>query len=1029
MSNYQQVTFLRILLFGGLLLTHSCKTPQKSVSDTTLSADKYAEHVRSTGFQSPEMERRGFRLPPGFEITLFASEPDISKPMNIEFDHRGRLWVTQSTEYPLAADPGNGNDKITILEDTNGDGKADTFTEFKSDLNIPIGIMPMADGAIAYSIPNVYYFRDTDGDGKADTEQKLLGPFGFNDTHGMVNNFIRGWDGWVHASHGFSNTSQVAGTDGDSLRMSSGNTFRFRTDGSRAEQTTFGRVNPFGFSYDERGYLYSVDCHSKPIYQLIPDADYPHFGKRATGIGFGPEMTSYELGSTALAGLVYYTGQQFPEAYRNNFFIGDVVTSRISRNSVSFEGSTPVSRFEENFLLSDDPWFRPVDIKVGPDGALYVADFYNRIIGHYEVDLHHPGRDRVSGRIWRITYKGNKSGQPALKDGASLDELIAQLNTPQLTIRMRTADRIYDTYGSQSVPPLLQVLENSQSDWRSQVQALWLLHRLGALPAELHANYLNSKDETVRIHALRILAQQPTLSEASRQLVLEALRAPSPFIQRTAAEALHRFPDFRNLQPLLDLYEKVPEQDSHLRYTVLLALRYNLKSPEVLSEALSARWSTEARQLLSKTVLDLPSKPAAFFAYDYLLTGKLTASEAIPYLEYVARYVHPAQIDGLLKRIQKAYAATPLQLMEQYQALSRGMTQSGRAPTPQLKQREQQAAYTIITHYAEKPFAALHAGSATEKTNFEQAAAIAGTYKMVSLEQALQRVLPDGAPLELQRAAVNALVKLSPTAYSPVFRQLFTDIRTYPIYKEHLAGALGGDPSAINLKTLQDGLPAASRQLQTAIAQALVKSTAGVGYLLESIEKEEAPAGLLTVTAIRQQADHHATAAQQEVITKLLAKGADSEKELEALVNQRTAGVQAYRGNLARGKEVFTANCAACHQVKGAGGLVGPQLDGIGNWGAHALTEKILAPNRNVTEAFRTYSITLTTNEQKMGLYRRTEGETMVFADFAGQEFSLPKSSIKAYKAVSTTIMPDQFRYIIPEKDFNELVNYLLSVK
>ncbi|WP_221394343.1 PVC-type heme-binding CxxCH protein [Dyadobacter sp. NIV53] len=270
-----------------LFFVQSCNSPKnKTIKKAIVNKEKpsvpdiYAEHIRTSEFKMPEEERLAFKLPPGFEITLFASEPDITKPINMEFDDRGRLWVTQSSEYPIAAGMGDGKDRITILEDKNGDGKADSFTNFDDNLNIPIGIMPVSDGAIAYSIPNLYYFRDTDNDGKADSKKILLGGFGHKDTHGMVNNLMRGYDGWLHVCHGFSNTSNVAGTDGDSIKMISGNTFRVRMDGSRVEQTTFGRVNPFGYAYDEKGYLYSVDCHTKPITQLIPGGDYPHFGKK-----------------------------------------------------------------------------------------------------------------------------------------------------------------------------------------------------------------------------------------------------------------------------------------------------------------------------------------------------------------------------------------------------------------------------------------------------------------------------------------------------------------------------------------------------------------------------------------------------------------------------------------------------------------------------------------------------------------------------------------------------------------------------
>lgn len=264
-----------LILALFVVLIQSCKQPSTELTDSNQAeVDSYAEHVRTSRFQTPEEERLGFVLPEGFEVTLFASEPDITKPINMAFDEKGRLWVTQSSEYPLAAGQGEGKDRITILEDTDGDGKADKIQDFTNDLNIPIGIVPIKGGVIAYSIPNVYQFLDTDNDGKADQREVLLGPFEHKDTHGMVNNLFRGFDGWIHASHGFSNISTVAGKDGNAIKMVSGNTFRFKSDGSRVEKTTDGRINPFGSDYDEMGYHYSADCHTLPIYQLIWGGNY-----------------------------------------------------------------------------------------------------------------------------------------------------------------------------------------------------------------------------------------------------------------------------------------------------------------------------------------------------------------------------------------------------------------------------------------------------------------------------------------------------------------------------------------------------------------------------------------------------------------------------------------------------------------------------------------------------------------------------------------------------------------------------------
>lgn len=611
------------------VFVQSCSTPKNKTAKTapvTQAPDIYAEHIRTSEFQTPEQEKASFQLPPGFEITLFASEPDITKPINMEFDDRGRLWVTQSSEYPVAAGEGDGKDRITILEDKNGDGKAETFTHFDDNLNIPIGIMPVADGAIAYSIPNLYHFKDENNDGKADSKKVLLGNFGHKDTHGMVNNLMRGFDGWLHVCHGFSNTSNVAGTDGDTISMTSGNTFRVKMDGSRVEQTTFGRVNPFGYAYDERGFLYSVDCHTKPITQLIFGADYAHFGKKMpAGLGFAPVMMNYDLGSTALAGLVYYTGTQFPAEYKNSFFTGDVVTCRIDRTTTTFTGTTPTAKKEEPFLVSKDPWFRPVDVKIGPDGAMYIADFYNKIIGHYEVALNHPGRDRVSGRIWKITYKGDKPHQDtAVTDWskATVEQLIEGLKHPQLSTRLKVADRLVDTWQQKAVNPAKNIL--NAGDKTASVHALWILYRLNALDNATLNSALKNEDPILRAHAFRILKEKEKLSDEHNIMVKNALTSdPDPFVKRMAAEILGKFPDIENLPLLLALHDQTDQNDTHLRYTALLSVRENLKNPGVMWRLPAMKWTDAQLALMMKPMLDVPTSSAITFPAESRIVKKV----------------------------------------------------------------------------------------------------------------------------------------------------------------------------------------------------------------------------------------------------------------------------------------------------------------------------------------------------------------------------------------------------------------------
>src|SRR5262249_15002837 len=251
-------------------------------------------------------------------------------------------------------------------------------------------------------------------------------------------------------------------------------------DGSRIEYVTHGQVNPFGLTFDPLGNLYSCDCHSQPIYQLLRGAYYPSFGKPHDGLGFGPETITQYKGSTAIAGIAYYAADHFPAAYRDTVFIGDVVTNQIVQFKLTWHGSSSQAT-QHNFLDSADPWFRPVDIKLGPDGALYVADFYTRIIGHYEVPLTHPKRDNKHGRIWRIVYKGEGNKLAPISDlaKAPVADLVTQMGSPNLTVRMTAMNQLVERGGKEGIEAVGRVMTTGSPMQR--LHGLWVLDRQGKL--------------------------------------------------------------------------------------------------------------------------------------------------------------------------------------------------------------------------------------------------------------------------------------------------------------------------------------------------------------------------------------------------------------------------------------------------------------------------------------------------------------------------------------------------------------------
>ena len=233
----------------------------------------------------------------------------------------------------------------------------------------------------------------------------------------MTNNFVRGFDGWVYANHGFRNEDVIVGTDQSSIAMQSGSTYRFRPDGTRVQLFARGQVNPFGLCFDPRGDLYSADCHTRPQYLLLRGAVYPSFGKPDDGLGYGPEMCTHDHGSTAIAGTTFYAAEQFPPAYRGNLFNGNPVTNAVDRDTVRWDGSSPTAVEAPDFLTSSDPWFRPVQVTLGPDGALYVGRLlqqdHRALRGRLEAPRPRPHqRADLAGRLQRAGRPGRPGRRP-----------------------------------------------------------------------------------------------------------------------------------------------------------------------------------------------------------------------------------------------------------------------------------------------------------------------------------------------------------------------------------------------------------------------------------------------------------------------------------------------------------------------------------------------------------------------------------------------------------------------------------------
>jgi putative heme-binding domain-containing protein len=1018
-----------LLMFSVVLLIGAgCNIKESEkvkAGDGRFSGKKFNEHIRSTEARTPEEERAGFVLPSGFEIDLYASEPDIGKPINLTFDAKGRVWVTQSFEYPFPASPGEGSDRITILEDTDRDGRADKFTHFSDTLNIPIGIFPVTDGAIAYSIPNVYRFTDNNNDGKADSKKVLLGPFQHRDTHGMVNNFMRGYDGWIHACHGFTNRSRVAGADGDSIFMISGNTFRFLPDGSRVEHTTDGRINPFGLAYDELGYLYSTDCHTSPLYQLIRGGDYTRWGKEE-GIGFAPDMKPLEKEATALAGIAYYADTHFPDDYQSNFYIGDAVASRVYRNSFKFKGSTPVGKLEEEFVLSDDPWFRPVDVKLGPDGALYIADFYNSIIGHYEVPLNHPKRDKIRGRIWKITYKGK---QNQLKDLtiASVGELITSLDHQNIVVRLAAADQLAERIGKSAAEPVSQFISDKGISPRAFIHGLWVLYRLGALDDNLIKTSAAHEDPLIRLHTMRILLEKKLTDDTFFELVASGLQDKDPHVKRAATELLVKFPEMRSLEKALVERGDVPDYDSHQLYTTRLVLRNLLRNDKLMRDVVSKSWKQKEANYLVDVIVGVPSEDAAVFLASHIEDTDLKEERLSRLYEHLARYIPSAQLENIITSARNTKSGDIDFQYLVFKGIQQGVARRGAKESPQVRTWGSEVAANLLEKYS--PEQKEKSPEVLAKQRF--AADLVGKYKVRALEPALLAFLKDGntTDTEVKVSALKSLLILDTNKHALLAGKILKD--TVPSQFKNRVASLLGDFSGPRINKVLADVTNAPPELQSAIVMSLAATPEGKNIIFRKVKNGELLPRTLIEPKVEERIMLNISPRQQQEFKTITAKLEPISRERQTLIDTRLIAFNSLTEPVSpdSGKLVFRQNCATCHSIGNEGGAIGPQLDGVGKWGPRALAEKILDPNRNVSESFRNYTIRLKDGKVMSGLFRREEGEVIVFADITGKEFSVPKNDIAEQKASKYTLMPDHFGNILSQDQFNALVKYLLSLQ
>ena len=462
---------------------------------------------------SPEEAVKKMTVPEGFSVEIVAAEPDLMNPVAMTFDERGRIWVTESFEYPRR-EPGPGRDRVKVLEDTDGDGRVDKTTVVAEGLNIPSGIAVGYGGVWVANAPDLLFMQDTDHDGKADKSTVVVTGFGRTDTHELPNSLTWGPDGYLYGLNGVFNHSKV--THQGKTHEFTCALFRIHPRTWTFELFAEGTSNPWGIAWDPEGSAFISACVIDHLWHLTESGYYHRQGGPYPPFTWKIDsIVSHKHQKAAYCGIHYFDSDAYPAAYRDKLFMGNIHGGCINVDSIRRDGSTYRGEGHPDFLTANDAWFMPVVQKTGPDGCLYILDWYDRYHCYQDANRDPQGIDRLKGRLYRVRYENSPRAPKFDLASESDEQLIARLRSPNVFYR-DLAQRLLAERASVGAMPKLEALAlDAQADRKHRLHALWALAGTGALRREFHTQLLDHKDPSFRAWGVRLAGNQAAAGQAA----------------------------------------------------------------------------------------------------------------------------------------------------------------------------------------------------------------------------------------------------------------------------------------------------------------------------------------------------------------------------------------------------------------------------------------------------------------------------------------------------------------------------------